>query len=59
MNWYERRTEIVDLLRWLDDRGELCLDDAITLVEKPWKWEPDYREMVAERERGEIEGAAA
>lgn len=55
--WYAARDNIADLLQWLADRGQLNgVDEAIYLIQKPWKWESEFHEMVAERER---EGLAA
>lgn len=46
MEWYEERSNVVEFLEWLDERGELAtVDAAIAIVEKPWKWTLEYDSM--------------
>jgi hypothetical protein len=56
-DWYSRCSNVAELMRWLADRGELTVDTAIDIVEKPWHWTPERDEMIAERERDQITGA--
>lgn len=47
--WYDDRENIARLLTWLEERCELrSIDDAIYLVEKPWKWTPEWNELQRE-----------
>lgn len=49
-DWFEDSGNIAALLRWLRDSDEgIDLDSAIELVEKPWKWNAEYRRLLAER----------
>jgi hypothetical protein len=46
--WYDDRNNVVTLLRWLERREEITtVSQAIDLVEKPWKWTPEWRHMIA------------
>ena len=46
-DWWEDRDEIVALLRWLDETGALRdVDEAIYVVEKPWKYSEEREDMV-------------
>lgn len=49
-NWYENSGNIAALIRWLRERGEIDFDNAIYLVEKPWKWTDEYHRMCDEAE---------
>lgn len=41
--WYEDRSNVAALLRWLADGGWPGWDgDAAYVVEKPWKWTSQY-----------------
>lgn len=55
LGWYERpgaHTEIAELISWLLDRCELTgLDEALCVIEKPWKYSAEREQMVAERGR--------
>lgn len=46
--WWHDHREIAALLAWLDERGETP-DDVAYLVEKPWKWTPEYQQMLNEQ----------
>lgn len=52
-SWCSEPSEIARLLRWLasDDRDTpIDLPNAISVVEKPWKWIDEYAAMLAEQE---------
>lgn len=51
--WYCKSENISTLIRWLYDRDELSLDiDSLCyLLDKPWKWDADYRAMRKELDR--------
>lgn len=47
--FWESHNNIADLLAFLDDRGELLtVDAAIEVVREPWKWLPEFRELIHE-----------
>lgn len=47
--WYENVANVLELARWLDERGELNkISDCIGLFEKPWNWAAEYEAMRAE-----------
>lgn len=53
-HWYDDRVNLVELLDFLEDRGDLATGrDAIHVVEKPWHYEREYGQMLAEREAEE------
>ncbi len=43
--WWHNCGEIARLLRFLRDGDGLELADAIAIVEKPWHWDVEYRDM--------------
>lgn len=47
--WWESHTEVARLIRWLGESGSVDDYDASDwayLVEKPWKWDSEYQEML-------------
>jgi hypothetical protein len=46
--WWHDHREIAALIAWLAERGEIP-DDVAYLVEKPWKWTPEYQRMLNEQ----------
>lgn len=44
IEWYEIRTNLEELARFLDNVG--CeIDDTANFLEKPWDWEKEYNLM--------------
>lgn len=43
-DWYRDHSNLCDLWRWLDERGE-APDDPAYFLEKPYKWTREWRLM--------------
>lgn len=54
-DWYKEPDEaVVQLLRDLEERGEIhTAQDAIDVAAKPWKYTPEMRRLLRERELSE------
>lgn len=49
-HWYDDRVNLVELLDFLEDRGDLAtVRDAIHVVEKPWHYSAEHKQMLAAR----------
>ena len=48
--WFEDPDEVVAFARWYYEGSRTHWREVVDLFEKPWKWEPEYRGYVAERE---------
>lgn len=46
--WWHDHREIAALIAWLDENARLP-DDVAYLVEKPWKYDHEYGDMLAEQ----------
>lgn len=42
--WYADPANVAALIRWLDAQGRIDVDGAADLVEKPWKYSPEWGE---------------
>lgn len=45
--WYSDRGNIVTLLWWMEEQG-FPIEDIIGAVEKPWKWEDEFKKAEEE-----------
>ena len=44
--WWADHQELAALLRWLEEQhGYTSSTEIIPVLEKPWKWQPEYDEM--------------
>ena len=49
--WYAVHDNIVSLAYWLESNNRFNkISDVVYFIEKPWKWDNEYKEMKAERE---------
>jgi hypothetical protein len=62
--WWEDHNEIARLIEYLHETDGLEMDEAIYLVQKPWKWTEEYdtmcreqRDPCVERENAELEAS--
>lgn len=46
LKWWETHDNLVQLTRWMADNGSSA-DDLASVVEKPWKYTPEYEYMLA------------
>lgn len=49
--WWSDPANIAELLRWLVATGAFARDDfedLADIVERPWRWTPEYEEMRSE-----------
>lgn len=46
--WYDDRSNIARLMRWLDAGRELAPGEHSDLVEKPWKFDGDWARFQAD-----------
>ena len=54
--WWEDHRNIYLLLEWLRGNSDSYDGDmAIDVVEKPWKWDDEYQEALAEIEQIEVD----
>ena len=55
--WFDKSSNIADLMRWLVERGDLLpssFEDLCAIVDQPWRWSGEYEAMRdAQRERNE------
>lgn len=50
LEWWGDRGNVADLYRWLRDEARLPpVDEVGDLIERPWKWTPEWNEMQAAR----------
>jgi hypothetical protein len=53
--WYDDHRNIAALLRYLEERCELSgVDEALALVEKPWKYTPEFNAMCRAERAAEV-----
>lgn len=48
IDWYCDSARVSNLVRWLYERDEIDISDIDSLcyfLDKPWKWDADYRRM--------------
>lgn len=50
-HWWDDHSNLVTLTSWMADQDAYSAHDIAYAVEKPWKYEEEYREAVAEIER--------
>lgn len=54
-NWYTDYENIKNLAYWLLSKGKFNSEkDVVYFIEKPWKWEEEWNEMMQEEENLEI-----
>ena len=50
IEWDEIRNEVADLVEWMEDTGRISRTArASAVVRHPWKFEPEYRQMLRDR----------
>ncbi len=55
VQWYDSHANVADLLRDLEQRGEIWnVDQAVAVAEKPWHWEIEHQRMLKERDALEV-----
>lgn len=54
MVWWEHHANLARLYRWLEDRCEA--PDPVEYLEKPWKWAPEFEQMLRDYWSQPIEG---
>lgn len=48
-DWFRDHENLADLVRDLLERGELPADQFAYLLEKPWKWRPEWERFCRSR----------
>lgn len=47
MNWWDSRTNILELVEWLFIKEELEMEQVFHVLERPWRWEKEWQECCA------------
>lgn len=54
LEWFDDSANIAALLRWLNDAEPVGFDLAVQIVEEPWKWTPEWKEMRREQMSNDV-----
>jgi hypothetical protein len=46
VEWWMNGGNVSRLLRWLNDHDPLEFERIVEIVEKPWKWTDEYKQML-------------